>query len=771
MRAVPRALILAILGVFGALVTLARPAWGRVEVAWIAATVVFLLYLHSQRAHMSWRLGLAAALSVGTARAVGAAQVLPAIGAAIVVDETVRRLGVQYVESGISIVRPTNTRNLRIASASGAVIGCVLHVLSGGPAWARDALGWSLGISIFVVLTAHVFRLRDTHLALGAGPRIAAHFVLGALAFTGGATAATLAGAEGIAPFNVGLATFGVAAWSTTLLSELGCSRALRTLAAITTTIAPVALVLFVLAMASVMSEIRLAILFALFAMVAGSATRRVAKLFLPEGGRLQAALHEALRETHRSAEVGRFRQMLESLAYSRGTLFAAPDLYRAEPACKHEIDRAGYERVHAAVWPDAVFLQAVREPYGLLRKDVLEATCVRQPEVRPALAWMERERVSIAIAVGLDPAAGEQGSPPPGALLTFPDLGFSEFSLEEALVASDLARALRAVIDARGAIERAQERTELLRARTLELDAALDRERAERSLGSTRLASTVQSLTLGATSGSRSAEMIQFVEVLARRFSADRAVVIRRSPGANVIHLLARAHLASPRSEGSLVVVDGTSPSFHRLELWSDPVRSPVNAAHRGRLVLCDPFALPADVRAAIEETLRERRGPGLASALDVAVTFVVAQAPVIDEEDNAFVARFAQAFEDPLTLPSLAARPHDIEGLLRESIAREGMRQKGHAVGLSDGALAVAIEHPFLGGDAELSVVAVRAVNLSRGELVHAVDMRSALGAPAPTASGAPPPLLREVEPVLPAPAVAANVSPRRGRRGRSR
>lgn len=182
------------------------------------------------------------------------------------------------------------------------------------------------------------------------------------------------------------------------------------------------------------------------------------------------------------------------------------------------------------------------------------------------------------------------------------------------------------------------------------------------------------------------------------------------------MIPVVARAHLASPRREGSLVVVDGTSPRFHGSDLWTDRARSPLTAAHQARLVVCDPFALPTEVRSAIEDTLRERRAPGLATALDVACVFIVGSAPAPANEEHTLVARFAQAFESPLTLPSLAMRSHDIEGLMREILAREGMRQKGHAVGLSDAALV--LEHPFLGGDAALESACVRATNISRGE-----------------------------------------------------
>ncbi len=762
MRATPRALILGVIALAGALVTLARVPSGPPELAWIGGLALYTLYLHREREHMAMSLALGSALAIALAEARGAALVVGSLGAALVVDTTLARVRMQFVESGVGEARPrifvpkkkhqdaaerAPARTLRALHAGAWIVASGLHLWLRGPAWTKGMLEVAPLVSIGALICVYIARLLETRFTLGGASRIAAHAVFGGVAALVASSLADAAGAERSAELAVALAAFGIGAAVTSSWSELGCARSLRTLGALACTVAPPVGVAFMLALGGVLRDARLAVVVTLFALTAGSATRRVAEKFLPEAGRLRAALRKARQAVEREPSVDTFRGVLEALAVSEGIVFSAPSLLRAEPACVHDVDRAGYERVRNVPWPALVFDLAAREPYGLLRREVLEGVAVRRADVRPALAWMDRESVAIALAIGIDAAelSAEAHGVPPGGLLTFTDDGYTDFSLEEAEEARDLARALRACIDARGAIERAHRHREESVARVAVVETQLERAREarERAEGRVRaMAGSIARLDPSAASASRSAERAAFDAALQSRFAATSAVVVTRPPGGAVLTSIAHAHLGSSRAPGPLVIVDCTTEEAHALATWADVARSPLTAAHGGRLVLCDPHALPEDIIEHVAAALAERRAPGEPEALDASIVIVTSGAP---SAESPLALRFAQAFATPLAFPTLADRVHDLGTMLRAALAREATRQKGHAVGITDDALALVIEHAFLGNDAELAAFVVRAVHAARGDMVELDDARAALGQSA--AADAPAPVLREV------------------------
>jgi DNA-binding NtrC family response regulator len=174
-------------------------------------------------------------------------------------------------------------------------------------------------------------------------------------------------------------------------------------------------------------------------------------------------------------------------------------------------------------------------------------------------------------------------------------------------------------------------------------------------------------------------------------------------------------------------VVVDGTSYREHDPARW-EAVDSPLVMAQGGSLVILEPHALPHDVQEVLVRALRERRvSSHLVEPFDVRVVLV--RRSETSWAEGLTESLRERATLDPVILPRLRERAQDIEPLLREAFAREGLRQKGHPIGLGADALAVLLEHAFEGEDAELDALVTRVTMHTVGERVTAADVKREL------------------------------------------
>jgi transcriptional regulator of acetoin/glycerol metabolism len=288
--------------------------------------------------------------------------------------------------------------------------------------------------------------------------------------------------------------------------------------------------------------------------------------------------------------------------------------------------------------------------------------------------------------------------------------------TLEEVRALSELASDLSTALTARAALGRGREREAQARAHaeaavdaTLLLSHALDRVRSRDALAAARLAR--------AAVGPYSAGGRLAVDAIERRVARGAPVVLVAAPGADPIPWLARAHLGGPRGSGPFVVVEGTRTAEHDETRWRDEAASPLCLADGGLLVLRDAAALPEAIQALIARATAERRAPWeRAEPLDLTLALVMTEAPSAlvarGRLVSALADRLADAAEAPIAVPPLADRPEDLRAALVDRVAREGLGALSAPCGIEPAALALLLEHPFPGEDAELEAVVVRLV-----------------------------------------------------------
>jgi DNA-binding NtrC family response regulator len=240
--------------------------------------------------------------------------------------------------------------------------------------------------------------------------------------------------------------------------------------------------------------------------------------------------------------------------------------------------------------------------------------------------------------------------------------------------------------------------------------------------------------LARAAAIGIYSAASRMAFDAIERRVRMSAPLAIRAPSGVDPVPYIARAHLAGPRAEGPLVLVDGTASREHDLERWRDPRISPLALANGGMLVLLDGAALPTDVQQLIGRALAERRSPSAdAVPLDIALAFTGVAPPVelvaSRRLEESLASRLGDALQAPVELPRLRERAEDLRAILTDRFAREGLRTRGRPVGLDDAAFARFVDYTFPGEDAELAALVQRLVAACEGDVVRGADV-DALG-----------------------------------------
>jgi DNA-binding NtrC family response regulator len=195
---------------------------------------------------------------------------------------------------------------------------------------------------------------------------------------------------------------------------------------------------------------------------------------------------------------------------------------------------------------------------------------------------------------------------------------------------------------------------------------------------------------------------------------------------GVDVVSWAAVVHLASPRADGPLLVVDAAfepaaaEPIERALERWGDAERSSLVLARGGTLLV---------VAAQLLDLAVQRY---LATALP-AETGLVVVLPEAPEELGAAGRLDAHLVERlrgrTITLPALCDRAEDLRALALYKLSRLGLGLRGQPLGLSVNAQAAINEHPWPGNDAELDVVLLRAALVTTGLVVDRAELEAGL------------------------------------------
>ncbi len=383
-------------------------------------------------------------------------------------------------------------------------------------------------------------------------------------------------------------------------------------------------------------------------------------------------------------------------------------------------------------VVPPALLSLLVSEPLGVVRSDVLRALEVRRADLRPALAWCDRNDAVAVVALLTD---GELEG-----LLVLPRGREVEngVGLLYARALRAIARTLSPRIALETALARAAARTRKAEQRARDVDHLLERAAEREARMSAALARS------GGGSEHEAGEVVGYapaarqlraqLDALAR---APAHLLVLHRPGTDPSTYAARLHRASGR-RGALHVVDASRREAQTPQLWRDPKRSPLELARDGTLLVRSAHRLPAEVQKSIVSALAFREGPsGDPLPLDLRVVLAIpSDSPEDDEsyrvEPTALEASLLGRMHEPaLRVPRLSRRVEDLRALALDRLAALGVARADEPLGLAEDALAILVEHEWPGDDAELDAVLFAAAARAEGPRVTAADVRASLPA----------------------------------------
>jgi hypothetical protein len=467
-------------------------------------------------------------------------------------------------------------------------------------------------------------------------------------------------------------------------------------------------------------------LLWSFAALVVGGAAVKLEEPFLPERGLLLRALRQArdaaMRHDLREAMTRALEHVRRACSFGLGpTVTPSPELWLFDPARVLSVDAAGYLREHTGEMPQGLLDLALGEPHKTVRTSVLRALEVKRADLRPILAWLTQRDVLFATVVG---ATNE----PEGLLLVPRGARERDASLEEITAAEHLADALVAAVQATSATERHLERERTLQRTLDETDASLAALRHERNLDAERVARMTERLARAVATGLYSPASRMAFEAIEQRLASHASIFLEAPAGVDPMAYVARAHARTPNGSRPLVVVDGTASQERDVARWRDPTTSPLALSAEGLLCLVDGAALPLDVQRLLGQALVHRRTPWDGTK-ELNIQLVVSSTrplPSLIASRELVPELAAQVSEqEAILLPRLRERPEDLNSLLTDRLAREGLRVKGRPVGIDASAFATLIEYDFDGEDAELSAIVTRLVSHVDGDVIREADV----------------------------------------------
>ncbi|MGA3120385.1 MAG: hypothetical protein ABSF69_06390 [Polyangiaceae bacterium] len=454
-----------------------------------------------------------------------------------------------------------------------------------------------------------------------------------------------------------------------------------------------------------------------------GSAASRIESPLRPAGGAWLDAFERASEAAMHADPREAVRGVLFALRSPLGVASPSPELWTFCPSRVMTVDAAGYAHEREQQSPSELAEVATEEPFGTLRVELLDALEVRRPEIRSIASWMAERGALLATVVACD---GETE-----AVLVLPrGRRGAPSTLEEIRGVKRVADRLAVACRARGTELRLLERVQHAMARADAAVEAMERLQHQRARDVERHALDAARLARPATVGVYGSSSRMALEALERRTAIGAPVAVVSPSGVDPAPYLARAHLSGSRGRGPLVLIDATIAREHDVVRWTDPNRSPLAIAEGGMLVLLDANALPADVQRLIARACLEARAPwGRADPLDVQLAITGISSPdelvTAGRLDSALAARLGEARAVPVVLPRLRDRPEDFRAILTDRLAREGLRVRGHAVGIENAAYLRLAEYAFPGDDAELSALVIRMVARCEGDRVRVADL----------------------------------------------
>ena len=486
-----------------------------------------------------------------------------------------------------------------------------------------------------------------------------------------------------------------------------------------------------------------------------GWVARAVAKPLGPEQSRWLDAIEAASRGALQPEPDSALRAALEALAATATLPNARPAIFRNSPPEVLTVDVAGYLHVEPAEAPQRLYELAKEEPERTLRAEALQALAVRRPEVRPLIAWFEDRRAFSATLVVDDDG-------PIGFILLPAGTRTTAMTLEEARAVRVLGDRISALLVVSSALARSRDRELKAVARADRVDDECKRLEHIIFASSGRHVELAERLARSVRTTAYSPAARQALERLQRLGKQGAPISLLAPPGVEAIGWAAHAHLESARAGGAFVIVDGTNPIEHSLELWQDAERSPLVLADGGTLAILDVAVLPREVQDLIAQSFSRRANALAVSAVAKPGLLVTLRVPLSRLLEENRLSRDLSRWlgESEVVLPTLAERAEDLQALALEALSRVGLSLRGEPLGLEPAAMRLLGEHDWPGNELEFRARLLSAARRAPGAVVRADDLLATGFAPAPAS----------VLEHTPAPAIVARrPRPRRAPRGR--
>jgi hypothetical protein len=648
------------------------------------------------------------------------------------------------------LVAPKASRSLDAAAFAGLLWGVATAVPATQALWpsrvvlpdplAVDYVTTAAGLGSLFILAAAAWRLRILRrIELGVGDRAAGALAVAVASLLLAVPAALFdAGPpDRVVPVTVIIASL-VCTWTVTTAEPTDVSSSLRGILAVMVLGVPITLAGSLMAQSAAGQAGLVVMATSTLAILVGLMARTVARPLGPEQSRWLEAIEAANRGALQPEPDAAIRASLESLARATSSVAARPELWRVSPAQVLNVDIAGYLHVHDAEAPAKLYELALTEPERTVRAEALRAVQVRRPDVRGLLDWFGARHAFSATLIVDDDG-------PIGFILLPRGNRAAPMALEEARAARLLADRISALLAVSSALARSREREMQTARRADGLEA--DRSRLEQIIlqkaGRYRALAAREARRVYGTAYSPAARVaLTEIERVARSTPGMTLIV---PSGVAAVAWAAVAHLASPRSGGPMVIVDGSSGAEHDLQLWEDPVESPLNLAEGGTLVLLDASALPLGVQELLGQAFSRLGSAAVDSqvARPGVVTTLRRSVDQLTGEDRLYPS-FARwlAGTPPILVPSLASRAEDLRALALDILGRSGLSLHGRPLGVGADALRLIVEHDWPGNDLELESVLTRSAAIATGPVVTASDLLQVGFSPAPEDEGSAPP-----------------------------
>ncbi len=579
---------------------------------------------------------------------------------------------------------------------------------------AYAALAAALGTEAITVVAAYRIHV-ERRFELGVAERTAAALWLSLIAMSLGIFAALMGVGEPERVVPVASLVGSVAVTISTVSQRPALiSKVLRVTASLTLLCAPVASVAVVVAYKAPTHAGAVVFAVTIAAGLLGLLAPLLARRLAPERGLWLAVLDDALRAAKDPDPRQAVTAVLTVIRDGLGEDAGEAALYRLASRDRVTVDRAGYLHTAELEAPPSLIDIAAEQPERVISTEALRSVEVHRPELRDVVAWLDvRGTGMTALVFDEEVCVG---------VLTWPAAGrVAPLSYEEIRAARLLADHLGAVTGAASQLARSRSRELEAENATREAEAQVRALRGviERQARRQRALSEMLARPARITSYSPAASTALVAAERLGQHGGGVAIVV--PPGVDPLPWAAVIHLASPRHDGTLLVVDANLPADHPIERWMDSASSPFDAARDGTLVIVEPHALPLETQRYV--------GTQLAPDTGLIVVLPAHEGATTAALDPHFLERLGA---ERLVIPSLADRAEDLRALALHKLSRIGARIRGRPYGLSLKAQELLNEHDWPGNEDELDAVLLRAA-LATGpeDVVQATTLGAVIAA----------------------------------------